>query len=358
VAGATAGQPEGEHTGPRVSVVVPAFNRERFVGLTIDSVRRQTFRDWELVVFDDGSTDDTLAVARTFADGDRRIRVGHGPNGGVASARNRGLAMTDSTTEFVSFLDSDDLLEPEAIQTLVGELDNHPEYVAVHGLARCIDDDGTLVPNDTLPEHMRNRCAFQEGHVVGLQPHEPTTFGALVYQNCIVTPGTALIRRDVLRLVGEFDTTTDPCDDADLTIRASRHGGIGFVDRTLLRWRRHPDTLSHTSPRWRSAALRVRAKALVDLSNTPAQLGAARMAYLHSAAERRRAFWHSMREHDPREAFKDLLGAANLYEAYAVANLRLWWRRAAARVASRRGMVDQLGIGDRPLAAESRSDHP
>ena len=113
-----------------------------------------------------------------------------------------------------------------------------------------------------------------------LQPHEPTTFGALIFHNWIVTPGTTLIRRDVLRLVGEFDTTTDPCDDADLTIRTSRHGGIGFVDRTLLRWRRHPDTLSQTSPRWRKAALRVRAKALVDLSNTPAQLGVARMGYL------------------------------------------------------------------------------
>ena len=335
VARETAGQPEGERTGARVSVVVPAFNRERFVGLTIDSVRRQTFSDWELVVFDDGSTDDTLAVARTFADGDRRIRVGHGPNGGVASARNRGLAMTDSTTEFVTFLDSDDLLEPEAIQTLVSELDNHPEYVAVHSLARCIDDDGTLVPNDSLVEHLRHRYAFQEGHVVLLQPHEPTTFGALIFHNWIVTPGTALIRRDVLRLVGEFDTTTDPCDDADLTIRASRHGVIGFVDRTLLRWRRHPDTLSQTSPRWRKAALRVRAKALIDLSNTPAQLGVARMGYLHSAAEQRRALRHSIRGRDPREAVKNLLGAANLYEAYAVANMRRWWRRAVTRVASR-----------------------
>jgi hypothetical protein len=168
-----------------------------------------------------------------------------------------------------------------------------------------------------------------------LHTHEPTTFGALVFHNWIVTPGTALIRRDVLRLVGEFDTTTDPCDDADFTIRTSRHGGIGFVDRNLLSWRRHPDTLSHTSPRWRSAVLRVRAKTLIDRSNTPAQLGIARMGYLHSAANQRRAFRCSMREHDAREAFKNLLRAANLYQAYAVANMRLWWRRAADRITSR-----------------------
>jgi hypothetical protein len=60
------------------------------------------------------------------------------------------------------------------------------------------------------------------------------------------------------------------------------------------------------------------------------------MGYLHSAAELRREFRHSMREHDPRGAFNKLLGAANLYEAYAVANVRLWWRRAATRVTSRR----------------------
>ncbi len=261
---------------------------------------------------------------------------GHGPNGGVASARNRGLAMTDGTTEFVTFLDSDDLWEPEALQTLVDELDNHPEFVAVHCLARCIDPNGALVPDDSLVEHLRNRSAFQEGHVVRLQPHEPTTFGAVVFHNWVVTPGTALLRRDVLTRVGGLDTTTDPCDDADLIIRLSRHGDIGFVDHSLLRWRRHPNTLSNTSSRWRKAALRVRAKAVTDLSNTPAQLRIARMGYLHSAAELRREFWRSMRARDPREACKALLGAANLYQAYSVANVRLWWRRAAERVTSRR----------------------
>ena len=327
---------DGQHLGARVSVVVPAYNRERFVALTIDSVCRQTFSDWELVVFDDGSTDRTLAAARICAKRDRRIRVGHGPHGGVASARNRGLAMTDGNTEFVTFFDSDDIWEPDALQTLVAELDNHPEYVAVHCSARCIDLDGALIPDDSLEEHLRHRRAFQEGHVVPLQPHEPTTFGALVFHNWVVTPGTALLRRDVLQLVGGLDTTTDPCDDADLAIRASRFGDIGFVDRALLRWRRHPDTLSFTSPCWRTAALRVRAKAVTDLSNTPEQLRVARMGYLHSAGELRRAFRPSMREHHPREAFKGLVGAANLYEAYAVANVRLWWRRAATRVTSRR----------------------
>ena len=244
--------------------------------------------------------------------------------------------MTDGTTEFVTFLDSDDLWEPDALQTLVDELDNHPEFVAVHCLARCVDPNGELVPDDGLVEHLRNRSAFQEGRVVRLQRHEPTTFGAVVFHNWVVTPGTALLRRDVLSRVGGLDTATDPCDDADLIIRISRFGDIGFVDQSLLRWRRHPNTLSNTSPRWRKAALRVRAKALTDPSNTPAQLRVARMGYLHSAAEQRREFGRSIRAHDLREAFKALLGAANLYQAYAVANVRLWWRRAAQRVTSRR----------------------
>src|SRR5258708_22538511 len=81
---------------PRVSVVIPAYNRDRFVGLTIESVVAQTFVGWEAVVYDDGSTDRTLEVAGAYAERDSRIKVARGPNQGVAATRNRGLALTDA----------------------------------------------------------------------------------------------------------------------------------------------------------------------------------------------------------------------------------------------------------------------
>ena len=96
---ATSACPEGSGPAPRVSVVIPAYNRQHFVGLTIESVLAQTLERWELIVYDDGSTDGTLDVATSYMERDPRIRVASGPNGGVASARNRGFSLTDQRAD-------------------------------------------------------------------------------------------------------------------------------------------------------------------------------------------------------------------------------------------------------------------
>jgi cellulose synthase/poly-beta-1,6-N-acetylglucosamine synthase-like glycosyltransferase len=317
----------------RVSIIVPAYNRERYLGLTLDSVRAQTFEDWELVVFDDGSTDGTLAIAQRYAERDLRIRVAQGPNGGVAAARNRGYAETDPTTDFVIFFDSDDLWVPDALETFIAALDAHPEYVGVHCLANCIDDDGQPLPGDNLEQLSRDRRGFKGRKLVTVAPDEPTTFGDLVYHTWIVTPGVHLIRRDALRRAGEipFDPETDPADDADLWTRLARFGDVGFIDRALLRWRRHPETLTNTSRRWGMAALRVRAKTLTDLSNTPEQHAAMRQAYLHAVADMLREGRLAFTRRDYKRAVWQAVKAANLYQAYVRASLSLQYRRVRAR---------------------------
>ncbi|HEY1279798.1 MAG TPA: glycosyltransferase [Acidimicrobiales bacterium] len=271
---------ETDGTVPRVSIVVPAYNRERYLALLLDSVQAQTFPGWELVVFDDGSTDATAQVAGSYAARDARITVAGGVNGGVAAARNRGLSFTDRRTEFVIFLDSDDVWAPDALETLVDVLDRHGEYSSAHALARCIDGDGRDVPGDDLAESSRRRIGFHDGHLVSVPLDQPTTFGDLAYHNWVWTPGTHLIRRQVVEQVGGFDVDTDPADDWDFAIRVARHSPIGFVDRPLLLWRRHPMTLTNTAPRWRSAYFTVRANMLSDPANTPEQTAVARQAYL------------------------------------------------------------------------------
>jgi glycosyltransferase involved in cell wall biosynthesis len=312
-----------ERDNPRVSVVIPAYNRQPYIGLTIESVLAQTFEPWELIVYDDGSTDGTLEVANSYKKRDSRIRVATGANGGVAMARNRGFALTDQCAEFVIFLDSDDLWEPDALSTLVAMLDAHPEYVASHGLARCIDAEGRPLPDDDLEERSRDRCGFHGGHLVHLAPSEPTSFCDLVYHYWPVTPGTQLLRRDVVARVGGFDPATDPADDADLAIRVSRYGDAGYVDRSLLRWRRHPETLTNTSSRWSTAARRVRAKTLTDPSNTPAQRQAMRLAYVHGV----RSMMHDGRDAVTRRAYKDafhhLLKSGRLFLSFVHASLEL-----------------------------------
>ena len=115
---------------------------------TIESVIAQEFESWELVIVDDGSTDASSAVAVRLASRDDRIIAASFPNGGVATARNRGFALTDAGKEFVAFLDSDDVWFPDTLRVLVAALDRHPRHVAAHGLPVCIDSEGRRVLGD------------------------------------------------------------------------------------------------------------------------------------------------------------------------------------------------------------------
>lgn len=307
---------------PRVSVVMPAFNAERYVRETLDSVSAQTFADWELVVFDDGSTDGTVDVANSVAATDERVVVLRGVNEGVAAARNRGFAATDAASEFVIFLDNDDVWHPELLATLVAMLDEHPEHVSAHAVATSILPDGTQPDGDDLAESLRRRAAVRGSTIVALDPSEPTTFAAVGYQNKVLTPGLHLVRRRVLERVGGFDPATVPCDDWDMAVRVSRVGDIGYSDQALLRWRRHEEAQSYQSTAWRKAYFRVRRKMITDRSNTPEQTRIARSCaradgrnILHGARGR-------LADRDPVGAAKQLAKAANAYGSYLAAVTR------------------------------------
>jgi glycosyltransferase involved in cell wall biosynthesis len=267
---------------PRISIVIPAYNAEKYIGLTIESIRAQTFGGWELVVLDDGSKDGTAAVCESYAACDSRIRVIPRENGGVAAARNRGFAETDPRSEFAIFLDNDDLWEPEALASLLGALDTRPECVSAHALARSIDGQGGPLPGDDLEERLRSRRALQKDALVPLLDDAPTTFAALVTYNCIVSPGLHLVRRPVLEAIGGFDPATVPCDDWDFSLRISRHGDIAYVPRVVLNWRRHEANASDAgSARWRRAYYTVWRKTLSSRENSPEQRRIARDFFLY-----------------------------------------------------------------------------
>ena len=117
------------------------------------------------------------------------------PNGGVAAARNRGWAAIEGRSEFLVFLDSDDVWETDTLQVLIDALDARPDLVSAYGLARCTDLDGQLVADDDLEENMRRRVAFVGERLVSVDPEQPTTFAGLVHQNWTFTPGIHLMRR-------------------------------------------------------------------------------------------------------------------------------------------------------------------
>jgi glycosyltransferase involved in cell wall biosynthesis len=311
---------------PRVSVVIPAYNCAKLLSRTLDSVLAQTLPGWELVVFDDGSTDSTADIADDYARKDERIRVVRAANGGVAAARNRGFAHTDPRSEFVTFLDHDDRWFPDTLEAMVAMLERRPDLVSVYGLARCIDADDNPVPGDDMEDRMRERFEYRGRDLVPISPDESTTFAGLLYHNYPVTPGLHLVRRSVQERAGSFDPEMVPADDWDMAIRISRVGPIGFLDRLVLEWRRHPDVLSYNTP-WRRAYFRVRAKVLTAPENTPEQRRLARTAYLAPGRDAMRNAWSELRARHVTGSARAAARAADQVAQYVAVALPNWGRR-------------------------------
>jgi glycosyltransferase involved in cell wall biosynthesis len=230
-------------TGPLVGVVIPAYNVAEFLGAALRSLLAQSHRHWRCVVVDDGSTDGTAAVAQSFEREDDRIQLHRQANAGAAAARNAGIRCLSPGTDFVCFLDADDVLIEHALESLISALKKRPDAVGSFGWADHIDTDGRpLNPG----EHRANsRRLVGRGLRVRVQSaEEDTTFNSLAVQVPIWPPATALLRFGVVLDVGEFDERLPTQEDRDFFVRAGRRGPIVFVDRQMAWYRRREGNLS------------------------------------------------------------------------------------------------------------------
>jgi len=216
--------------GPAVSVVVPAFNAAATIEETLQSVSQQTYRNLEVIVVDDGSSDETAALVRRRGARDPRFRVISQPNGGVASARNAGVRA--SRGEFVAFIDADDLWHPTKIaKQLAALLSAGPETALVYSPFRVID---------------------AAGNVIG-SPHKYGVNGWVLHRhfhtNLVGNGSALLIRKRVLEEFGGFDTWlrsqgAEGCEDLLLQLRIAEHYRFGEVSEYLIGYRRLPGNMS------------------------------------------------------------------------------------------------------------------
>jgi glycosyltransferase involved in cell wall biosynthesis len=301
---------------PIVSIVMPLFNSAVHLASTVESVLAQSFREWELILLDDGSTDGTVALAKQIASRDERIALYPGEHAGSAVARNEGLLRADPRSEYVIFLDHDDTWEPDALTTLLQALAAQPSCVAAHGLARAIDLHGRQFPGDDLASSMRARCELHGKHFVDLAGSAPTTFEAMLVKNCVVTPGTCLIRRTALASVGAFEPSLSPAEDWDFSVRLARRGDFAFVDHIILNWRRHPDAHSNTSRRWARAYFGVRRRSIQSAENTPDQRKVALALLLLDAKSQRSKVADDLTHIRLRAALRSTLSAAAVHAEY------------------------------------------
>lgn len=137
--------------GALISVIVPVYNVESYLEACIDSIAAQTYRDLEIILVDDGSTDRSGAICDAYAERDQRIRVLHKANGGLSDARNAGIEC--AAGEYFSFIDSDDMVTPDALETMYGRLRETGSQIAVCNMVRIYEDgrsESFYAPSDTV----------------------------------------------------------------------------------------------------------------------------------------------------------------------------------------------------------------
>lgn len=261
---------------PKISIVIPVYNGARYLGETLDSALNQTETNWELLLVDDGSTDNSVELAEHYVKRDSRIRLIRQKNGGVVDARNRGITQTNQQSTFVILLDQDDVWEPDTLQVLQAALESQPNCVAAHGVIRMIDAGDSPFHGQFGELWGQERRGIVEGREIVWPLDQPTAFSVFAFGNCIMTPGQVLIRRAALNAVGAFDPACRPADDWDMWLRLSRLGDFVFLNQPLLHYRLHDNNASNNRRVMEGAEQVLRRKLLCVPENTEQQKKLAR----------------------------------------------------------------------------------
>lgn len=216
-----------------VSVIIPCYNGAQFLSEAIESALAQTYPPFEILVVDDGSTDNTGEVAARYQ-GVRYIRQ---ENQGASIARNTGLSKSQG--DYLVFLDHDDRILPKALEVGVNSLNQHPACGFVFGFSRSIRADGSLL-GEAQSEWI-----------------ETANYQLILSGRSLSPPATVMFRRAVFESVGEFDRSFDPAEDYEFYLRVARAFPIYCHNQIIVEYRRHDNNLSCNIPRILETTLKV-----------------------------------------------------------------------------------------------------
>lgn len=218
---------------PRVSIIIPVFDRIRPLERALESLQKQTFQDFEIIVVDDHSKEDIFSVTKKYG-----VQYLKTIGKGVSAARNTGIQ--SSSTELVAFLDSDDEWLPNKLELQVNYLSENLNGAIVHSNEIWIRN-GQLVNQSSKHQKLGGRIFSQ------------------CTELCLIAPSSVLVRRSFLNTVGLFDESFPVCEDFDLWLRMTALVDIGFMSESLIvKHGGHKDQLSmqfHSMDLWRARAL-------------------------------------------------------------------------------------------------------
>ena len=214
---------------PLVSVIMPAYNADRYVDEAVESVLAQTFGDFEFLIVDDGSTDRSRAILEGYAARDRRISLVSRPNTGYLVALNEMVDRAEG--EFLARMDADDVCRPDRFERQVRHLHAHPDCVAVGSAVEIIDPDG-----DALGVWNRDVLSHEQID----SAHLATRRGA------VICHPSAMMRAAAVRALGGYRPEYDTAEDFDLFLRMAERGRLANLEEPLLKYRMHPASVCHT----------------------------------------------------------------------------------------------------------------
>ena len=237
-----------------VSIILPTYNRAGYIRDAIESVLKQTYGNFKLMIVDDGSTDNTEQVVAPYLS-DKRVRYMKQPNSGAAAARNYGLTVREG--DFVAFIDSDDIWEPEKLGIQVSIMAALPEVALV-----CSDFSSITKSGSVEESHIRSYFSVFDDYnlnypdifsnslkdkIDGLAHGEEVYWGniyeTMIFGNLVLT-STCLIRSSVMDHVGVFDLRYTTLEDYDLFLKISKIFPIALVGKPLIRYRYSDNQLS------------------------------------------------------------------------------------------------------------------
>lgn len=213
------------NNNPKISIVLPCYNGAKMLGSAIESILAQTFQDWELIIVNDCSTDNTLEVAQSYADKDARVRVvSNEQNSKLPATLNHGFR--EARGEYWTWTSDDNLLLPNYCQEMNDYLDSHPEVGFVASDEQRIDMDGRVCSNSVLPDDV--------SLILPLNNYLGASF---------------MYRADIARKIGEYRIDLFLVEDYEYFLRLNDACGIGVLHKILYQYRMNPGSLTATRQR-------------------------------------------------------------------------------------------------------------